>query len=160
MAAISLFAGAVRMNASSFAIGDKGYIGIGIENGNEFSDFWEYNIQNNLWTQKANFTGLNRDAAVGFSIGNKGYFATGSNTAHLWEYMDNNVTGIAYSMNDIPAIGNSITDGAWTLAHNTVYSSHSGKVGIGTSFPTSKLSVNGTADKPGGGSWGTFLICV
>ncbi len=148
--------GAVRMNASSFAIGDKGYIGIGIENGNEFSDFWEYNIQNNLWTQKANFTGLNRDAAVGFSIGNKGYFATGSNTAHLWEYMDNNVTGIAYSMNDIPAIGNSITDGAWTLAHNTVYSSHTGKVGIGTSFPTSKLSVNGTADKPGGGSWGTF----
>ncbi|MBS1538987.1 MAG: tail fiber domain-containing protein [Bacteroidetes bacterium] len=33
---------------------------------------------------------------------------------------------------------------------------NSGNVGIGTTAPTSKLSVNGTADKPGGGSWGTF----
>ncbi|WP_431609983.1 tail fiber domain-containing protein [Chryseobacterium sp. 'Rf worker isolate 10'] len=32
----------------------------------------------------------------------------------------------------------------------------SGSVGIGTNAPTSLLSVNGTADKPGGGSWGTF----
>lgn len=31
-----------------------------------------------------------------------------------------------------------------------------GNVGIGTTAPTSKLSVNGSADKPGGGSWGTF----
>jgi len=31
-----------------------------------------------------------------------------------------------------------------------------GNVGIGTEFPTALLSVNGTANKPGGGSWGTF----
>ncbi|MDP9961163.1 tail fiber domain-containing protein [Chryseobacterium lathyri] len=31
-----------------------------------------------------------------------------------------------------------------------------GRLGIGTSAPTSTLSVNGTADKPGGGSWETF----
>ncbi|MGG5207422.1 tail fiber domain-containing protein [Chryseobacterium sp. MIQD13] len=31
-----------------------------------------------------------------------------------------------------------------------------GSLGIGTDSPTSLLSVNGTADKPGGGSWGTF----
>jgi len=31
-----------------------------------------------------------------------------------------------------------------------------GNVGIGTSAPDNKLTVNGTADKPGGGSWGTF----
>ena len=29
-------------------------------------------------------------------------------------------------------------------------------MGISTNAPTSTLSVNGTADKPGGGSWGTF----
>jgi len=29
-------------------------------------------------------------------------------------------------------------------------------VGIGTTAPDSLLSVNGTADKPGGGSWATF----
>jgi hypothetical protein len=31
-----------------------------------------------------------------------------------------------------------------------------GAVGIGTSVPDATLSVNGGADKPGGGSWGTF----
>ena len=31
-----------------------------------------------------------------------------------------------------------------------------GNVGIGTTAPTQKLSVNGTAGKPGGGSWATF----
>jgi len=31
-----------------------------------------------------------------------------------------------------------------------------GYVGIGTGSPDSLLSVNGNADKPGGGSWGTF----
>ena len=31
-----------------------------------------------------------------------------------------------------------------------------GKVGIGTGSPTALLSVNGGADKPGGGSWGAF----
>jgi hypothetical protein len=31
-----------------------------------------------------------------------------------------------------------------------------GNVGIGTAAPDSLLSVNGSADKPGGGSWGTF----
>ncbi|PTT21437.1 hypothetical protein DBR28_20230 [Chryseobacterium sp. HMWF028] len=31
-----------------------------------------------------------------------------------------------------------------------------GWLGIGTDSPTSPLSVNGAADKPGGGSWGTF----
>jgi len=33
---------------------------------------------------------------------------------------------------------------------------NNGYLGLGTSAPTSLLSVNGTADKPGGGSWGTF----
>jgi hypothetical protein len=31
-----------------------------------------------------------------------------------------------------------------------------GSVGIGTTAPTATLSVNGTANKPGGGSWGSF----
>ncbi|MGD0214656.1 MAG: tail fiber domain-containing protein [Terriglobales bacterium] len=31
-----------------------------------------------------------------------------------------------------------------------------GNVGIGTTSPDNLLTVNGTADKPGGGSWGTY----
>ncbi len=38
---------------------------------------------------------------------------------------------------------------------NTVGSS-TGYVGIGTGSPDNMLTVNGSADKPGGGSWGTF----
>ena len=34
--------------------------------------------------------------------------------------------------------------------------SQAGSVGIGTNSPDDTLSVNGSADKPGGGSWGTF----
>ena len=33
---------------------------------------------------------------------------------------------------------------------------NNGYVGIGTTAPDNTLTVNGTADKPGGGSWGTY----
>jgi len=43
------------------------------------------------------------------------------------------------------------TAGATRLAIN-----QNGQVGIGTTAPDNTLSVNGSADKPGGGSWGTY----
>ena len=39
---------------------------------------------------------------------------------------------------------------------NTYLNVTGGSVGIGTSAPDNTLTVNGSADKPGGGSWGTF----
>ena len=39
---------------------------------------------------------------------------------------------------------------------NAMIITHDGRVGIGTSSPDALLSVNGTASKPGGGSWNTF----
>jgi hypothetical protein len=39
---------------------------------------------------------------------------------------------------------------------NRMVIKNTGEVGIGTSTPTQLLSVNGTAGKPGGGSWATF----
>ena len=39
---------------------------------------------------------------------------------------------------------------------NVVLAEQGGNVGIGTPSPDNLLSVNGSADKPGGGSWGTF----
>lgn len=39
---------------------------------------------------------------------------------------------------------------------NSYFQNHGGNFGIGTSVPSALLSVNGTADKIGGGTWATF----
>jgi hypothetical protein len=44
----------------------------------------------------------------------------------------------------------------WTDYTRRISIEQHGNVGIGTTAPDSLLSVNGSADKPGGGSWGTF----
>jgi N-acetylneuraminic acid mutarotase len=69
-----------RHLAVAFSIGTKGYLGTGYNNSVSpyfFNDFWEYDPTTNAWTQKANFSGSGRYAAVGFSIGAKGYIGTG-----------------------------------------------------------------------------------
>ena len=43
-----------------------------------------------------------------------------------------------------------------TATNLALFWSYSGNVGIGTTSPDALLTVNGTADKPGGGSWSTF----
>jgi N-acetylneuraminic acid mutarotase len=74
------FGGAARGGAVGFAINGKGYIGTGSTNTNPgtlYQDFWEWDPVKNTWTQKADFGGGVRAAAVGFSIGTKGYIGTG-----------------------------------------------------------------------------------
>ncbi|PWA05906.1 T9SS type A sorting domain-containing protein [Flavobacterium psychrotolerans] len=81
----------IRNYAVGFSIGDKGYIGTGINPDEGFKkDFWEYNPTTDSWTQKADFGGLARDNAVGFFINNKGYIGLGNttfgSTNDFWEY--------------------------------------------------------------------------
>ncbi|MEZ5195891.1 MAG: tail fiber domain-containing protein [Bacteroidales bacterium] len=45
---------------------------------------------------------------------------------------------------------------SYGVRHERIHITEHGDVGINTNGPTAKLSVNGSADKPGGGSWGTF----
>jgi hypothetical protein len=45
---------------------------------------------------------------------------------------------------------------AFGVAGGRLIVTEAGTVGIGTNAPDNTLTVNGTADKPGGGSWGTF----
>lgn len=85
------FGSGVRAGVVGFAIGNKGYIGGGIDStGSYKKDFWEYDPINNIWTKKANISGLNRNEAIGFSILNKGYVALGYGETgdynDLWEY--------------------------------------------------------------------------
>lgn len=85
--------GGPRMKATSFSIGNKGYVGTGSDNGLDArvtKDFWEYDPVANTWTQKADFGGVAREDATGFSIGNKGYIGVGFDGYEVikdfWEY--------------------------------------------------------------------------
>ncbi|TAL59626.1 MAG: hypothetical protein EPN85_08970, partial [Bacteroidetes bacterium] len=92
------FGGLARHEAVGFSIGTKGYVGTGAQTSTgqytpptgPLNDFWEWNQITDAWTQKANFGGAARWAAVGFSIGSKGYIGTGydgANTAKdFWEW--------------------------------------------------------------------------
>jgi len=54
------FPGDARVKAIGATIGDKAYVGLGavsIGEGNQFSDFWEYDIINDTWKQEASFPG-------------------------------------------------------------------------------------------------------
>jgi N-acetylneuraminic acid mutarotase len=81
------FGGTARYGAVGFCIGNKGYVGTGVDSLRR-RDFWEYDPPSNAWTQKANFGGVGRHQAVGFSIGNRGYIGNGSDTGwrEFWEY--------------------------------------------------------------------------
>ncbi|MBI3500224.1 MAG: gliding motility-associated C-terminal domain-containing protein [Bacteroidetes bacterium] len=86
------FPGTKRPDAVGFAIGSKGYLGMGVDNiGNFKNDLWEYDPSANSWAQKANLPALGRQGAAAFSIGNKGYVGIGVNNGNnyvpdFWEY--------------------------------------------------------------------------
>ncbi len=86
-----------RFYATGFAIGNKGYVGLGTKGFsydlNEFySDFWEWDQQGNTWTRKSDFPGGARAGAVGFSIGTKGYVGTGDGNS---DFFRDGLTGYA-----------------------------------------------------------------
>jgi N-acetylneuraminic acid mutarotase len=75
------FPGDGRENAVGFSIGTKGYIGTGdaVVSGTNtlYTDFYEWNQSNNVWTRKTDFPGTARYSAVGYTIGTKGYITSG-----------------------------------------------------------------------------------
>lgn len=78
-----------RLAGVAFAIGNKGYLGVGNTYNGFTDDFWEYDPASDTWTQKANFVGGARNFALGFAIGNKGYFGCGTTGTYqndFWEY--------------------------------------------------------------------------
>jgi len=86
-----------RWEALCFAIGPKIYVGGGYKGDFiSLNDLWEYDTENDTWTQKANLPGSpNRTAGIAFSGNGKGYIGLGSvnyNTINaaflndLWAY--------------------------------------------------------------------------
>lgn len=81
---VSDFDGLARCDASSFTIGNKGYIVGGFDGKKRLSDLWEYNMDMDAWTQKADMPGLPRNSAVAFAVNNKGYCGTGYDTNNFF----------------------------------------------------------------------------
>ena len=72
-----------------FSIGNKGYMGMGLDGPGYANDLWEYDPISNSWTQKANLGVSGRYGAVSFVIGNKAYVGLGYGGSYkndLWEY--------------------------------------------------------------------------
>lgn len=91
--------GSSRRNAISFTIDTLAYVGTGIDAsesfaGNLLKDFWEYNPNSNVWTQKTDYPGafgFGVYFATGFAVDSKGYICGGkigpsSYVSDLWEY--------------------------------------------------------------------------
>jgi N-acetylneuraminic acid mutarotase len=82
-----------RHRASSCAIGNRGYVGLGHYNSTGevvFNDWWEFDPGSNAWTQKANLPASPRFGAVALGIGNYGYIIQGNdgniNLSDSWKY--------------------------------------------------------------------------
>lgn len=77
----SSFPGDWRMQSVVFQIGQKIYLGTGIDprNNSYYEDFWEYDRNRDAWSRVANFPGGKRRAAFGFGYGTNGYVGEGIN---------------------------------------------------------------------------------
>jgi N-acetylneuraminic acid mutarotase len=91
------FPGKPRLFGASFAIGSKGYAGLGSygEYSLWYNDFWEYDPVNDLWTRLEDFPGAGRSKFASFVIGNKAYIVAGvkgnqyentHNLSEVWEF--------------------------------------------------------------------------
>ena len=93
---MSDFDGVARSGASSFTIGNKGYICCGYRGSNKdyLKDLWMYDIDGNYWTQCADMPAeaVGRHKAAAFALDGKGYVTTGAQRdepdflADTWEY--------------------------------------------------------------------------
>lgn len=75
------FPGDGRHRASGFAIGNRGYLGLGHVNGNSasfnYKDWWEYDPASDSWTQKADYPTVNY-GAIAFATSTRGYIGGGA----------------------------------------------------------------------------------
>ena len=102
------------------------------------------------------FTGNADPSALGFATGVGQFSAVNTDRSSRLDFGQSgtNYGTLMWVFNATPA--NASLSLNTTGGNPLLLQSGSGNVGIGTSSPTDTLSVNGTASKPGGGSWAVF----
>ncbi len=65
-----------RYNGVAFTMGNYAYIATG-ENGSLVANTWQYDPDNDLWTEKTGFEGSARTGAVAFTLSDRGFLVTG-----------------------------------------------------------------------------------
>ncbi|EAY24463.1 IPT/TIG domain-containing protein [Microscilla marina] len=88
------FGGVARTEAVSFTIGTKGYIGLGRSgsaSSTALDDLWEYDATNDVWTQKANYSGGKRSLSISFVINGVAFVGLGGDVdgkgkKDFWQY--------------------------------------------------------------------------
>lgn len=91
---VGTYPGVVKSGVSSFSMGTKGYLCLGVKDEfpNKkwfFDDIWEWDQVTGQWTQKKNFPGGKRGFASGFSLGPYGYVCggfSGPEYNELWQF--------------------------------------------------------------------------
>ena len=85
------FGGTVRSLSVGFSIGNKGYIGTGMDAaGSAKNDLWQWDGDiaspaYNTWVVKTPFAGAARFGAIGFSVGDKAYIGVGRDGALVYQ---------------------------------------------------------------------------
>ncbi len=69
--------GGKRQGLSAFVIGQKAYVGLGVDGATFYNDFYEFDGTTGSWTQVEDFPGVARAYNVAFSIGSTGYAGIG-----------------------------------------------------------------------------------
>jgi N-acetylneuraminic acid mutarotase len=81
----SSFGGAARANAVAFTVNGKGYMGMGNNTTEQLFDFWEYDLEMDSWTQKADFP--SGTSVTNFSVATPTWAILGlEGTQETWAY--------------------------------------------------------------------------
>jgi hypothetical protein len=119
----------------------------------------------NAVVSESNALVLGSGANVGIGTSAPGHLLDVAGTTAIDSLGQNNGTGIdlTFGLNAGEGMSSSRTAGPnqygidlYTDFNRRISIEQHGNVGIGTTSPDNLLTVNGSADKPGGGSWGTF----